>query len=150
MRPAEDPSWGAYSRTILEFGCHPPFRIDLRRPLARSDRERVEALGLGSSFVILTACNPRGRTVSPELNAAATSALLARLQSLELKTVPTDGVAVDGGHREAGFAVALPGGAARALAIELGQSAYFGYEQGVFFVFGALVDVEPIRLPVPC
>ncbi len=147
VTPDDDPSWQAYSDTILEFRSQPQVSIDLRRPLQPDDQRRIEALGLGASFVVLTACNPRGGTTDASTNERATSILQAQLLASGRSIVPVDGLSRDRRHREPGFALAMPVEEARALAMSIGQSAYFTYREGSFQLMGALVDIGPTPLP---
>ncbi|MBK9067345.1 MAG: DUF3293 domain-containing protein [Gemmatimonadetes bacterium] len=97
MTPHDDPSWQAYPDTILEFKSRPPVKIDLRQLVKPDDRRQIEALGLGASFVVVTACNPRGETTDAATNERATSILRAQLQASGRSIVPVDGVSGIGG-----------------------------------------------------
>ena len=144
----DDPSWHTYRDTILEFfPGDEPLRVDLRRPVRETLARQMGARGIGGRFVVVTACNPHGRTVGDAENAARTQALLERLKASELAWLPVDGLSPDGAHREAGVAVAMSRSDAQALARDFGQSAIFTYDGAAFWLVGAFAHAEPERLP---
>ena len=142
-----DPRWVRYAETILRFHA-PPLSIDLRRPLAAGDRERIEALGLGGSFGVWTAENPFGEA----LDASANRGLRERLEGeLAARGVPWRRVtaqAGEGHHCEECVAAAIGMAATREMAAGLGQMAFFWFETDRFMLVGALVEAEPILLPL--
>ncbi len=148
MRPADDPSWRLYPETFLEFFPESnSLWIDLRQPLSLHVQGLLADRGLPASFVVLTANNPRGQSMSPEENIQLRDALRLRVREAGLMSVQVDGVSPDGRHREQGIAVALGREAAVQLAREFGQSAYFAYAGGAFSIVGALVETPDLRLP---
>ena len=146
--PEDDPSWRLYARTILEF--FPSDRsvaIDLRDAPPPESVESVHDRGLPESFAVLTAWNPRGRTVTDEDNRRRDRELKARLCGARQTWVPVDGVSSDGRHREPGVGVALSQEDARRLACDFEQSAFYWFDEGAFWLVGALVQTAPVRLP---
>jgi AcrR family transcriptional regulator len=148
MRPQDDHRWKLYGQTILEFfpGNH-ALSIDLRATPTETTRERMSERGLPDSFVVLTACNPRGRTVDDEENRLRTLQLKAALRERNQIWLPVDGVSPDGRHREESVAVVLSRLEARAIAREFEQSAFFAYKDSFFWLEGALVEAPRVRLP---
>ena len=148
MRPQDDRQWKLYGDTILEFfPGENPLAVDMRVPLSASTLNAMRDRGLPDSFVVLTAFNPRGRTMDDETNASRTRLLKERLRQRNLMWLPVDGVSPDGRHREAGVAVVLAEDDARRLAREFEQSALFAYDESAFRLVGALVDAPSTELP---
>lgn len=147
MHATDDPSWGHYTQTVIELFERRDLRIDLRLPVPPEARTALAARGLDGPFAVLTAANPRGQTVSAEDNRRRERWLLETVDRLCHRHVPADGVSPDGQHRERGVAACLTRAAATALAKEFGQSAFFWFDGTDFWLIGALVDAEPLRLP---
>ena len=148
MRPQDDHRWRLYPDTILEFlpGDN-AVAIDLRVSLSDAARAALRDCGLPDSFVVLTACNPRGLTVDDDANRARMRQLREQLHHRNLMWIPTDGVSPDGRHLEPGVAVVLAPDDATRLAREFDQSAYFACDGAAFKLNGAVVDAPPIELP---
>lgn len=144
---SSDPRWATYPDTIVEIHASPLVRLDLRRPIAPEVVLRLRRLGLGDAWAIITAHNP-GRILPPQENERREKALAGAVQALGVPFLPADGVSPDGGHREAGIAIALERGRAVALAGEFGQSAIFWFDGEGFWLVPALVGGAPIGLPV--
>ena len=149
MRPQDDPSWHAYGDTILEFlpGAD-PVRVDLRKAVTEPLARMLATRGLPGTFVVVTACNPRGHAASDAENVVRTAVLRQTLDARQLAWIPADGLSPDGTHREPGVAVAMSHGDAQALAREFEQSAIYRYDGEAFWLVGALVDAVPMRLPL--
>jgi hypothetical protein len=148
MSPADDPSWEHYSDTILELLADRSLVVDLTRPLPADALTRLEEQGVGTTFAVLTACNPYGRATNEDSNRGLTQRLLRDITQIGLAWVPADGVAPDGAHREAGIAVLMPKADARLLACKYGQSVFFWFDGSSMWIVGAVVDTPDIRLPI--
>jgi hypothetical protein len=150
MKPSVDPSWAWYPRTVLEL--HAPggrMRVDLRQPISPDVAATLRALGPTATFAIITACNPLGRETSAEENVARTAALRAQLEREGKVFLGADGMSPEGDHREQGFAVWTPQDDAMLIAVEQEQSAIFWFDGEAFWILGAVVKTEPLRLPHP-
>jgi AcrR family transcriptional regulator len=148
MVPEEDPAWEHYPETVLEFSPGGDvLQVDLREAVSAETAQALADLGLPDAFAVLTANNPRGRTVSTSENISRMLELKRQLRAHGQLWLRVDGVSPDRLHREEGVAVAV----ARETAVHLGrkfeQSAIYWCELGVFWVVGALVKSEAIRLP---
>jgi hypothetical protein len=153
MRPADDPAWGQYPETVLEFfrdpeDDGPALRVDLRRPVDGAVRARLAELGLDGPFGVVTAAAPRGQPQAEDFDDARQAELdeVARTDALA-HTVRVDGVSPDGAHRERSVAVRLPKDEVVALGRRYQQSAVFWFDGDGFWLLGALVAAEPRRLP---
>ena len=62
--------------------------------------------------------------------------------------IPADGVSPDGMHREKGWVATIPLTQAKTLAKNYGQAAFFWFDGDQFWIMPALVQAEPIALPV--
>jgi hypothetical protein len=147
MAPADDPSWGQYARTRLEFLADRSLALDLTRAVPADALPRLREHGVGPTFAVLTACNPHGRTVDEPSNQRLTQLLHTDIAVNGQTWVPADGVSLDGGHRECGVAVSLSKEDARALARKYGQSAFFWFDSSVMWLVGAAVDSPDLQLP---
>jgi hypothetical protein len=148
MKPADDPSWDSYYRTRLELLEDRSMVVDLARPISAGTFASLLALGVGPTFAVLTACNPRGRLVNVAENIRLLGLLVEELYLLGLASVPTDGVSPDGLHREVGVAVSLDDKEAAAeLARKYGQSAFYWFDGADMWLVGGLVEVADRRLP---
>ena len=153
MSGAPDPPcpWGPYRETtlLLRDGAG-TLRVDLARSIGAAARAGIERLA-GGSFAIVTAYNPyflaRGATDDAG-NRAAHERLRSELTARGFAHVEADGHAnAAPGHVERGFAVRCGADAARGLACEFGQDAYFWYEDGAFWILPALESRKPgVRL----
>ena len=152
--PSQAPHpWHPYDATICTFaatGPLPALAIDFRAPLAPDAREALRAR-LGGPFSIVTACNPSflGAGVSSDAsNRLAHARLVARIGSIGIPFLEATGHAAAGGHEELGLAFALVGEAARAIAIEFGQDAYFEFD-GERFAIAPACRADLGRAPLP-
>lgn len=148
MSAADDPSWASYAQTVLALGPDLTTHIDLRAPLTQQGRAAIANLGLKTTFAVLTACNPRGRTVGAAENHRRAAALCAWLNERQVPFVRAAGRSPDGTHQEPGVAVPIPQADAVRLAVLYEQSALFWFDADCFWIIGALVDAEPVRLPL--
>lgn len=149
MQPSDDPSWSLYPETLVEFFREDgtlAVRVDLREPVDDLTRSRLAGLGLSEAFALLTAFNPRGRNSTTAENQTRDSALISRLRAMGVHWMRADGVSRDSEHRERGTAIALDRDAARQLACEMEQSAFFWFDGARFWIIGALVDAPAKRL----
>lgn len=149
MKPAEDPHWEHYTSTVLELLADRSLVIDLALPIPSGLLDsRLGASGVGPTFAVVTACNPRGVVVSDAENGRLASRLEAKIVAAELPWVPADGVSPDGLHREVGMAIGFATSEdARRVAVEFGQSGFYWYDGAAMWLMGALVKVEAVRLP---
>jgi len=148
LTPADDPAWSNYAQTIVEIEREgDPFVIDLRAPLAESERRTLATLGPAASFGIVTASNPAGAAVASDANAKRRDALRRYLIEHGIVHRTATGSSPDGRHRESGFAVWLERDDVVLLARRFEQSAIFWFDGGAFWLVGALVDARTKRLP---
>jgi hypothetical protein len=146
LKPADDPQWDEYSRTILEIFDDPPLRIPVWQPLGDPEIEELTARGLTPPFAVVTASNPRGRVAADADNARRNGELRRALDELGAIVWPADGVSIDGDHRERGFAATIGREAAREIAVRFDQSAFYWCDGRGVWLFGAVVETEPVRL----
>jgi hypothetical protein len=143
----DDSLWTAYANARLLIGRAPRIKVDLRFPLSDELRHILTKLGLGTSFAIVTPCDPRGRRSPAWLNLARYVRTRLRLRSRKLRFLRADGESPDSRHRERGFAIAVDRGNAAALARELEQLALYWFDGDAFWIDGALAERPPQRLP---
>jgi hypothetical protein len=140
----------SYASTVLQFPeADPPLEIDLREPVPEVAAQRLRALGLGGRFAVLTAFDPRGRTVPAEQNRRRAVELRRRLSSLVGTLVLADGCSPDLLHREEGVAAELTLEEAREIACEFEQDAFFWFDGARFRIEGALEAGWSVPLPAP-
>lgn len=149
LTPGKRQLWETYPNTILEFSGVQQLAIDLRRPILSDSQRALKAIGFAKSFAVLTACNPLERPASDEDNKRWTDELEKELRALGIRVTKADGVSPDGKHREAGYALGIPMETAKALARKYGQAAFFWFDGEHFWIVPALVQADPIRLPLP-
>ncbi|HEU4641551.1 MAG TPA: DUF3293 domain-containing protein [Gemmatimonadaceae bacterium] len=130
------------------MGTGPRVEIDLRRPLTEGDRVALRALGLTGAFAIITADNPLGQHAPDSHNEVAEETLEAHIRRLGVRYVPATGCSPDRSHCEDGFAVELHRRAAREVAEEFRQDALFWYDGKDFWLDGAVMEMEPVGLPL--
>ncbi len=150
LTPDEVQSWASYPETllVLDPGDHEAV-VDLRRPLGEQERARLRGVTSGKPFAVVTACNPRGRTVSAAENAARHAALVEQVTNAGLFGGIVHGRSPDGLHEEPGVAVCTQDQAeAVRLAREWEQSALFLFDGQVVWLIGALVAHPAMALPV--
>ena len=154
--------WAAYRSTVLELPADPSggavLRVDLRRQVPATLRERFEALGIAPPVAIFTAENPHGAHVEDApsartaargdtANLARTITLVEALRETGLPTVRVDGMAPDGSYRERCVAVPMERDAAQAVSRRLQQLAFFWFDGGRMWLVPGLADTEPEPLP---
>jgi hypothetical protein len=143
-----DPSWSRYPDTVLEIYRDGVIAVDLRRSLTDSERGRLASLGLGEAFAVVTAANPRGRTLSDSDNHERAERLDTEVAQRGLLFLRADGVSPDRSHRETGVAVAAPLDVAVALAARYEQSALFWFDGRRFWIVPVLETGRgPVALP---
>lgn len=150
-----DPSWKQYPCTVLEIHTPPTpgtagatvVEADLRTPLDASVAGRLRRLGLGQSWAVVTAYNPRGRHRDAVANAAGHARLERAVRNLGVAFVRADGRSPDASHREVGLALALSQSDAVALAARFGQSAIFWFDGTAFWLMPVEGSADSVRLP---
>lgn len=144
-----DPCWHTYPDTVIELGDPVSLRVDLRVLPGPEQTRALRRLGLGRSFAIVTACNPRGRRLSTEENERRTGQLRAHVEREGIASVRADGVSPDDAHRERGLALAVARDVAIRIAAAYGQSAIFWFDGHRFSIVPALEqDAAVVRLPL--
>jgi hypothetical protein len=146
MPEQHDPDWPKYPETILHFR-DAKFSIDLRAVLSAEDLAALACIGFGEPFAVMTACDPRGENLSAEENDELSKHLETRLAEAGQTFVRIDACSPGGEHCERSVAVKMPQGDAIALAVELRQMAIFWFDGVGFWIVGALVTADPVRLP---
>ncbi len=143
-----DERWGSYPETVLTFAGETEVMVDLREPLSPATKKGLAAIGLGEPFSVLTAFNPRGVDLSSEENESRMEALEAELRSSGDEFVRVDACSPDKSHCEC--SVAITGSRDRALDIarRWEQVAIFWYDGSVFWLYGAITEIEPLELPL--
>lgn len=86
---------------------------------------KTAAVRLPRRFAVVTACDPRGRKYPAAANRARDTALRRRLDEAGLTRFRVTGGSEDGTHQEPGWGVACSRDAARALAAEFAQDAFY-------------------------
>jgi hypothetical protein len=146
--PFDDPSWPYYAQTILELFADRIVTLDLRQEL--SPHLRADLLSaIGSTFAVITACNPRGHAMSEEANRRRTLDLRVSITERGLTWLPADGVSPDRRHREEGVAVVMAEEAAQRLARDYEQTAFFWFDGSDMWLKGARAIHAAVRLPSP-
>ncbi len=112
-----------YASTVLELLDE--YWIDLRRPLGTRERAAFRAAGLAGSFAILSAWPALGLPHVEREGRAATERLRAALRRRRAPHVDVLAGSPDRAHREPSLAAVVDDGAARELALEFRQDAYF-------------------------
>lgn len=87
--------------------------------------------GFPIRFGVITACNPHGRIVTDEQNAAATAKLRQHLIETGRKVFPVTGCSPDFVHQEPGFGVACEAAEIMELGRAWKQEAVFWVEDGI-------------------
>jgi uncharacterized protein DUF3293 len=142
-------AWSSYPETVLVFAGESEMVIDLREPVPPATRNALVAMGLGEPFSVLTSYNPRGETIDAGENDRRFKELRAELDSAGIEYLVMDACSPDRSHCEC--SVALKGDRGRAIEIakRWEQVAIFWYDgAGKFWIYGGIIHVEPISLPV--
>jgi hypothetical protein len=142
-----DPDWPKYPETILEFSTNPPVEIDLRQPVAPEAIARLQTIGLGRPFAIMTAYDPRGKDLPTSENEKRRRKLNDNLSAEGYKFVQVDCCSPDRSHCECSVAVVMPQEAALDLARDLEQVAIFWFDGERFWILGAIVETDALMLP---
>ena len=140
-----DERWSSYPETVLHF---PDVMVDLRVSVEATVRNSFRALGLGGEFGVLTAYNPRGVTISKDENDRRMNELEAELTSLGVSFVRLDACSPDKSHCECSVAIEMGFDRVIQIAKRWEQIAIFWFDGGSFWIYGAIIPIEPIRLPV--
>ncbi|HYC55108.1 MAG TPA: DUF3293 domain-containing protein [Candidatus Binatia bacterium] len=144
-----DPSWARYPDTVLEIYRDGVMRFDLRKPLEASDRGTLRELGLGHTFAVVTAANPRGRQVGEAENHLRAEQLDDAVVARGMRFLRADGTSPEGLHREVGVAIAASQADACELARRFEQSALFWFDGDRFWIVPVLeAGKQPLALPV--
>lgn len=147
MAPEDDPGWERYPYTILELLSDRSVELDLTKTVPTAALARLAAHGVGPTFAVVTACNPRGQTMREDANRRLDEQLHRDVMATGQPSVAADGLSLDRSHREIGLAVSIPKEDAQRLARTYGQSAFFWFDGSAMWIVGALVDTPDIRLP---
>ena len=142
-----DPDWPRYPETILSFSTQPTVEIDLREIPSEGELAKLEAAGFGEPFAVLTAFDPHGRDLSQAENEERRRELDQRLTAEGYKFAHVDACSPDRSHCERSVAVLIPQNKALALARELEQVAIFWFDGKRFWIFGVVVETDPLMLP---
>ncbi len=142
-----DERWGSYPETVLIFEGDTEVFVDLREPVPPPTRAAFTQIGLGGTFSILTAFNPRGVDSPAEENDRRRAELESELRSSGDEFIRVDACSPDRSHCEC--SVALKGDLGRALDIarRWEQVAIFWWDGSTFWIQGAITDGH-LRLPV--
>jgi len=142
-----DERWGSYPETVLIFAGDAEIFVDLREPVPPATRAAFAEIGLGGTFSILTAFNPRGIDLPAEENDRRMAELESELRSSGDDFVRVDACSPDRSHCEC--SVALKGEIGRALDIarRWEQIAIFWWDGSTFWIQAAITDGH-LRLPV--
>lgn len=142
-----DPDWPRYPETILSFSMQPTLEIDLREIPSESVLAKLAAAGFGQPFAVLTAFDPRGRDLSPAENEKRRHELDQRLTAEGYRFAYVDARSPDRSHCECSVAVVMPQEKAISLAREMEQIAIFWFDGKRFWIFGVVVETDPLMLP---
>lgn len=137
-----------YPETILRFSIDPPLEIDLREIPSVSALAQLKAAGFDRPFAVLTAFDPRGRDLSADENGQRKRDLDQRLRADGYQFVQVDACSPDRSHCESSVAVVMPQDDAIALARELEQIAIFWFDGKRFWIQGAILEADPLMLPL--
>jgi len=148
QRKPRDERWGAYPETVLFFAGEPEVMVDLREEVSRPTRDGLKALGLGEPFAVLTAFNPRGVDLGDEENSARMEALERELSSSGDEFVRLDACSPDKSHCECSVALKASRERSLDLARRWEQIAIFWWDGSAFWLYGAITEIEPLKLPL--
>ena len=136
-----------YAGTVLVFPSAGG-TIDLRRPLDATTLALLSDRGLLCEFFVITAHNPLGGIASKAANDRAAAALEAELRTMAVPFEQVQGCSIDLTHCEASVAALLDRDAAIRIARSHRQNALFRFDGARFWLIGALLDFEPVALPL--
>lgn len=143
-----DERWSSYPETVLYFAGEPEIMVDLRTLVSRAVRKGLAAAGLDGEFAVLTAFNPRGKDLAEDENDARMKELEAELESSGDSFVRVDACSPDRSHCECSVAMKTRFERAIDIAKRWEQIAIFWWDGNSFFIYGAIENIEPIKLPV--
>ena len=143
-----DERWSSYPETVLYFAGDPEIMVDLRIPVEPAVRNGLKATGLDKEFGILTAFNPRGKDIGEDENNRRLKELEAELGSSGDSFVRVDACSPDRSHCECSVAMQTSFERAIDIARRWEQIAIFWWDGSSFWIYGAIEDIEPIKLPV--
>ena len=143
----QDPDWPRYPETVLAFATTPPVEIDLREVPSDAAIVALGAAGLAERFAIITAFDPRGQNLSRAENEKRKRNLDRRLRSTGYRFAHVDCCSPDRSHCECSVAIVMPQDKAIDLAREMEQVAIFWFDGRRFWIFGVLVETDPMMLP---
>ena len=143
-----DERWSSYPETVLYFAGDPEVMVDLRVSLSPAVRKGLAGVGLGGEFAVVTAFNPRGVDIGEESNSRRSRELEAELSSLGDFFVRVDACSPDKSHCECSVALVASRSRAIDIAKRWEQIAIFWFDGSSFWIYGAVSDAEPIKLPV--
>ena len=142
-----DERWSSYPETVLYFEGDQAVTVDLRVEVSPAVRNGLRALGL-DQFAVLTAFNPRGVDINDEENKQRMSELEAELASVGESFVRLDACSPDKSHCECSFALNVSRERAIDIARRWEQVAIFWFDGSSFWIYGAIDEIEPLKLPV--
>lgn len=143
-----DERWGAYPETVLILPGESEVMLDLREPVPRATRNALTAMGLGDPFGVLTAFNPRGVDLSEAENSHRMAALEKELTRSGDDFVRVDACSPDRSHCECSVAVKGTRDRSIELAKRWDQLAIFWWDGATFWLYGAIIEIEPLKLPL--
>ena len=144
-RKPTDERWSSYPETVLDFG---DVMIDLRVPLEQPIKYGLAAIGLDKPFGVLTPYNPRGVDTSKEVNDRRLDEMKAELTSAGHFFFELDACSPDKSHCECSVALVADRSTVIEIAKRWEQVAIFWYDGSAFWIYGAISEADPIRLPV--
>lgn len=122
--------------------------VDLREEVPPATRTALIAMGLGDPFGIITAFNPRGMDLSAGENSRRMGELEQELASAGDDFIRVDACSPDRSHCECSVAVKGPRERAVEVAKRWDQLAIFWWDGASFWLYGAIVDIKPLMLPL--
>ena len=139
--------WGVFSATVLEFKATPPFRIDLRHEVLPSVLERLHGIGFGQSFGVVTAEEPMGASLAPDVNERLVARLRERVQAIDAAQVDVDACGAHGSHCERSIAIAIDIQSVVRLADDYRQLAIFWFDGRAFWIIPVRSNKAKLKLP---
>ena len=145
---SKDERWSSYPETVLYFAGEPEIMVDLRVKVSPAVRKGLAGAGLDREFAILTAFNPRGVDIGEEENSRRMKELEAELESSGDSFVRVDACSPDRSHCECSVAIKSDFRRSIDIAKRWEQIAIFWWDGASFWIYGAIEEIEPIKLPV--
>jgi hypothetical protein len=137
--------WSRYPETVLHFS---DVMVDLRIKVEQPIKDGLKAIGLDKSFGILTPFNPRGENTSADENARRMREMKAELESSGDFFIELDACSPDKSHCECSVALVADRDRVIDIAKRWEQIAIFWFDGDSFWIYGAITDATPIKLPV--